>query len=282
MSIRAEVLALKVSSKLGWAIEANWADPFVFAIYSIVRPIFSTLILVFMYKVIMGGNTSTELFAFIYLGNVFFMYVTNLLAGIGMVIHDDREQYEMLKYIYLTPINKYFYLFGRSVPKLVLTTFSVVITVVFGILIFRLNIDWSNVNWGLFLLAFPIGIFATTCLGIILAGACLNTARHGYAFTEGTAGVFYLAIGAVFPIDVLPHWVQQLSQAVPLTYWLELLRRALGTKSVSRVLEHYSNEQLLMIMILTGIGLALTSHFFYRWMEHEARKRGKFDQRFNY
>ncbi|HVP36513.1 MAG TPA: hypothetical protein VMT04_05905, partial [Terriglobales bacterium] len=68
-----------LAGKLGWAMESNWADPFLFAIYSIIRPIASSLILVFMYLVITRGKTSFDLFAYIFLGNTFFMYVYNVL-----------------------------------------------------------------------------------------------------------------------------------------------------------------------------------------------------------
>jgi len=44
-----------VAAWLGWQIESNWADPFLFAIYSIVRPLSSLLILVVMYTVITKG-----------------------------------------------------------------------------------------------------------------------------------------------------------------------------------------------------------------------------------
>ncbi len=205
MPLRSELRVLRTAGRLGWAIEANWADPLLFAIYSIVRPIFSTLILVFMYKVVAGGKTNTELFAFIYLGNAFFMYVTNLLAGMGAIVHDDREQYEMLKYIYVAPVNKYAYLIGRGLPKLFLTTIAVIITLTFGIFVFHLKIDWHAANWSLFLIAFPVGLSATICLGLILAAICLNTARHGFALSEGSAGVFYLAIGAVFKVLQISH-----------------------------------------------------------------------------
>lgn len=282
MRLKPNLMTLRTAGRLGWAIEANWADPLLFAIYSIVRPIFSTLILVFMYKVIAGGKTDTELFAFIYLGNAFFMYVTNLLSGMGAIVHDDREQYEMLKYIYVAPINKYAYLIGRGLPKLFLTTLAVIITLTFGIFVFHLKIDWQAANWLLFLVAFPVGLFAALCLGLILAAVCLNTARHGFALSEGSAGVFYLAIGAVFPIDVLPHWLQKVSLFIPLTYWLELLRRSLGAGGLSQTLSRYSNGHLLWILFLTALGLALTAHLVYQWMEHLARKQGKLDLKFNY
>ena len=60
---------------LGWQIESNWADPLLFAIYSVIKPLSGALILVVMYSVIMHGNFNNPLFPYMYLGNAFYIYV---------------------------------------------------------------------------------------------------------------------------------------------------------------------------------------------------------------
>ena len=66
-------------------MEANWTDPFVFAIYSIVKPVAGSLILVFMYLVITGGDTQTLFFSYMFIGNALYMYVAEVLFGLGLV-----------------------------------------------------------------------------------------------------------------------------------------------------------------------------------------------------
>jgi ABC-2 type transport system permease protein len=264
---------IKTAGWLGWQIEANWAEPFTFIAYAITRPIFSTLILVLMYKVVAGGQTSTALFAYIYLGNAFFMYTANVLAGVGIVIHEDRERYEMLKYIYLAPIVTYFYMLGRCIPKLIITTLAVLVTVVMGVWIFGLKLSFGH--WPLMILSFPLGIIATIALGIL-------TARHGFFMTEGTAGIFYLVSGAVFPIEVLPNWLEPAALAFPITYWLEGLRRGMMAEPVSKVFVGWSDEKLLLILTLTTALSVLLSVVINRGIEYIARKQGKLDQVFNY
>ena len=268
------------AGRLGWAIEANWAEPFTFLAYAIIRPMFSTLILLFMYKIVAGGQTSTAVFVYIYLGNAFFMYTANVLAGVGLVIHEDRERYEMLKYIYLSPILTYFYLLGRCIPKLIITTLAVIVTLVFGISVFGLSLSIGH--WPLLLIGFPMGIVATLALGIILASLTLLTARHGFFMAEGTAGAFYLVSGAVFPIEVLPHFLQPVALAFPITYWLEALRRALIAEPVSKVFANWTDEKLLLVLTVTTAISVLLSVVVNRWMEYLARRQGKLDQVFNY
>ena len=273
---------IRTAGRLGWAIESNWTDPFLFAIYSIVRPIASSLILVVMYYVITRGKTGLDMFAYIYVGNAFFMYVFNVLFGISWVIHDDREHYQMIRYIYISPIRMYYYLFGRGIAKMILTTVAVIITIAFGMLVLNIRIDLLAVDYPLLLFSVAAGIFIITCLGILLAGVSLVTAHHSWTLTEGIAGLFYLACGAIYPIDILPIWLQYVSKVLPLTYWLELVRRAVLGKSMSTTLAGYSNFELVAIMAVTTLVLALFSHYIYRSIEYIARKHGKIDQLTNY
>lgn len=273
---------IKTAGQLGWAMESNWTDPFLFAIYSIVRPLASTLILVVMYYVITKGTTGLDLFAYIYVGNAFFMYVFNVLFGISWVVHDDREHYQMIRYIYISPIRMYYYLFGRGIAKMILTTVAVIITMAFGMLVLRIPVNLLAVNYPLLLFSILAGIFIITCLGILLAGITMVTAHHSWALTEGMAGLFYLACGAIYPIDILPIWLQYLSKVLPLTYWLELVRRSVLGKSLSPTLSGYTDFQLILIMAATTLVLALFSHWIYRSIEYIARKYGKIDQLTNY
>lgn len=276
------IRTIKTAGWLGWAMESNWTEPFLFAIYSIVRPLASSLILVVMYYVVTKGKTGIDLFAYIYVGNAFFMYVINVLFGISWVIHEDRDHYQMIRYIYISPIRMYYYLFGRGIAKMIVTTVAVIITMAFGMLVLRIPVDLLAVNYPLLLFSLVAGIFIITCLGILLAGISMITAHHSYALTEGMAGLFYLACGAIYPIDILPVWLQYLSKVLPLTYWLELVRRAVLGKSLSSTLSGFSNLELIGIMAVTTLALALFSHWIYRSIEYIARKYGKIDQLTNY
>jgi ABC-2 type transport system permease protein len=281
-NIKENIKTIKIAGWLGWAMESNWTDPFLFAIYSIVRPLASSLILVVMYYVVTRGKTGLDLFAYIYVGNAFFMYVYNVLFGISWVIHDDREHYQMIRYIYISPIRMYYYLFGRGIAKMIVTTVAVIITIGFGMLVLKIPVNLLAVNYPLLFFSIAAGIFIITCLGILLAGVTLVTAHHSWALTEGMAGLFYLACGAIYPIDILPTWLQYLSKVLPLTYWLELVRRSVLGKSLSSTLSGFSNLELMGIMAVTTIALALFSHWIYRSIEYIARKYGKIDQLTNY
>ena len=79
---------------LGWQIESNWTRPFLFAIYSIIKPLAGAAILVVMYSVITQGNFNTPIFPYLYYGNAFYQYVGAIMTGISWAVIDDREHYK--------------------------------------------------------------------------------------------------------------------------------------------------------------------------------------------
>jgi len=55
-------------------IESNWADPFLFAVYSWSSH-WLVAILVVMYSVITGGDFESPMFTYMYIGNAFYLFV---------------------------------------------------------------------------------------------------------------------------------------------------------------------------------------------------------------
>ena len=125
--------SFKTAAWLGWQIESNWADPFLFAVYSFVKPLSSAGILVVMYALISGGNFGAPIFAYIYIGMAFYIYVGSIMTGVSWAIIDDREHYRTLKYIYVAPVSVPYYLFGRGMARFLIGSISVLITLTFGV-----------------------------------------------------------------------------------------------------------------------------------------------------
>jgi len=109
---------------------------------------------------------------------------------------------------------------------------------------------------GALLLAFVVGVFAFSALGVLLAGL-LPTARAAQSaglllwftmmFVSGTAG----------PLELLPHWMLDLGKSLPL-YHLVL---ALQGPWVSTG----TNAQQLLIMVGIGMAATLAALRVFRW-----------------
>src|SRR5512136_1144146 len=162
--------SFRVAAWLGWQIESNWTDPFLFAVYSIVKPLASAGILVIMYSIISKGNFEASIFPYIYYGNAFYIYVGAVMAGISWAVIDDREHYKTLKYMYIAPINMPAYLIGRGVARFLVASITVIITITVGYLFLHVNLNLATVNWPLFLLALVMGVVMLAMMGLSLAG----------------------------------------------------------------------------------------------------------------
>jgi ABC-2 type transport system permease protein len=274
----------KSAAWLGWQIEANWADPFIFFIYSVIKPLASASILVVMYSVITGGNFDNPVFPYIYLGNAFYIYVAAVLNGVSWCVIEDREQYRMLKYIYIAPVQIPFYLLGRGFAKFVFGSLAVFITVTFGVLFLKVPLDLALVDWPLFFGSLTLGILMLAMMGLTLGSIVLLIVNNVHFVGEAVAGALFLFSGAIFPLDVLPEWLRPIGYAIPITYWLELVRRSLiGEVAESfQTLAGFSNNQLIGILVGLTILFTIIAFVVFRYCDHMAREKGYIDRVTNF
>ena len=276
--MRTFVARLRSAAWLGWQIESNWTDPFLFVIYGLLRPLATALILVGMYWAVSGQATRRELFAAFYVANAFHVYVINLVVGMGWLIVEEREDYETLKYVYTSPIGMFTYLAGRGSVKLVLSTVSALITLAVGWLALGIRWEWSQVAWAPLAVSLVLGVVACVYLGFLVAGAGLLLPRVSITINEGLAVALYLMCGVIFPVDLLPRGLQETALSLPFTYWYEALRRFLLGYGASARLGAWSDGTLLAALAVTTVVFVLVSRWGYAAFERRARRLGRLDQ----
>jgi ABC-2 type transport system permease protein len=201
------------------------------------------------------------------------------VEGLGFSVVEDRERYRTMKQLYTTPLNGYYYLMGRGVARLLIGAVSVIITLAFGIVAFKLPIVPATIDWPLFLLSTVLGISALAGLGVILGATTMMAGRNAWSIGEATAGALYLFAGAIFPLDVLPPWLRPIGFIFPVTYWLEVARRALLGPNAARfpTLSGFSNTELMGILLLMTVILLVFSRIYYRWAFYQAQEKGLLD-----
>jgi ABC-2 type transport system permease protein len=98
------------------------------------------------------------------------------------------------------------------------------------------------------------------------------------------AGALYLFSGAIFPLDVLPPFLRPIGYLMPITYWLELLRRSLvgSVAQAFPTLSGLNNAQLMGILLALTALFALISLGTFRWCENKAKEKGVIDVITNY
>lgn len=251
-------------------MESNWTDPWLFSLYSLVSPIFGMLVVISLVYVggQAGGKLESSYLAYVLIGSAFFVLVNQTIHTMGWVIHDDREHYEVLKYIYITPTGAYVYILGRAFSTLLIASISTIVTLIFGVAVLRIPVDLFATNIPVLAACLVIGIVAITSLGMILSSITLLTAEHGQMFGETVAGIFFLFCGVVFPASALPSWAQMISAVLPLTYWLSAIRKAVAGASFSSV-----SIDLLTLLAFTAVFFILSIGV-YRLADRLARSKG--------
>lgn len=283
------IRTLRCSAWLAWQIESNWVNPWLFAVYVLVKPLTASLLLVCMYwaaQQATAGGVSSGFLPFMYVSNACYMLVAGVTFGMSSAVVTDRENYGMLKFIRISPVHLQNYLLGRGLSRAAQAALGVVLSLALGwVLLPELRTAWARHPgaWGWLVVYLAEGTVMLVALGMFLAGTVLNLPRHGMFLSEGVAGLLYLLSGAVFPITVLPGWLRPVSLALPPTYWLEGMRRALlGPSEVPSPLAGWGHGQLALALLLSTAALVTVAHFFFRWSERRAWRVGNFDKATGY
>ncbi len=121
-------------------------------------------------------------------------------------------------------------------------------------------------------------------MGLALASFVLTIAHGSWLVGEAVAGALYLFCGAVFPLDALPAWLRPVGYLMPVTYWLELVRRAL----VGRVAHNYPSHgrhwrrRAAVVVVMMTVGSGAIAAATFRRCDYIARERGLIDRTSNY
>ncbi len=121
-------------------------------------------------------------------------------------------------------------------------------------------------------------------MGLTLASIVLVIAHNSWLVGEAVAAALYLFCGAVFPLEVLPWWVRPVGYLMPVTYWLELVRRSLVGRVASEypMLSSIGDVQLVAILVVLTMASAALAALVFRRCDRLARERGLIDRTTNY
>lgn len=274
--------ALRMGFWVGWKIESNWADPFLFLVYAVARPLGASLTLVSMFYAVSGGERGPFL-DYLVVGTAAWPLVTSGLAGLPMALLEDREQWRMITPIYTCPITWSAYLVGRGLARVASAGFpGMVVTVLVGwaVLGFDLSLSWAD---GAYLAAAALlGLAAVVAMGLLAVSFVLGLAGDSWRLPEALSAALYLVCGAVFPVSVLPGALAVLSRAVPLTWWLEANRRALLGEGARLSFPALADAEVLGLLALTTGATGLLAAVVFRRAERRSRALGILDRQTGY
>ena len=276
---------IKQAVWVGWKVETNWADPLVFAIYYLIRPIAGLLIVGFIFLVgsfASGGVMNPEYFVYMFIGNSFFIYVVQVMMTMTMLIHEDRAHYEVLKHIYLTPGSLSWYIVGRAFNGVMNASVSLLLTLGFGVLIFQsllgvpIPVNWFGVDFALLGLSLLLGIVCFMAIGFILCGINIMTSKVQFVLNEYVSGILYLFGGVVFVPEILPSWGQMVSNALPITYFLNIVRFSFMHQG------SFDVQANLLFLVVTLAACVIVGVGVFKIAMYKARRDGLIDKKEEY
>ncbi|MGH7753411.1 MAG: ABC transporter permease [Gemmatimonadales bacterium] len=266
----------RIATWLGWQIQSNWTDPLLFFIYSVARPLGGTLILVFMFFVVAGGRRG-EMLDFFVVGAAFWPLVVFAMQGVAWAVLEDREHFKTIRYVYTAPIPFWAYLVGRGFALAAVGLSATAITIAVGIIVLRIPIVLPLERIPYFLTALLLGMAGLLVVGMILAGSVFLVSGEAWRLPDAVGQALYLVCGAVFPITVLPNWLEPLARIIPITYWLEAMRRSLLPAGGARSLPAMSDGAVLAALALVTVAAAVVSALVYVVGLTRARQKGILD-----
>jgi ABC-2 type transport system permease protein len=142
---------------------------------------------------------------------------------IGLTIMRDNGQ---LKRLRGTPLPPWAFFTGQTASRLVLVAVEAVLVLGLGRLLFHVSLPPSATAWAAFALIVLLGAATFTAVGVAYTRLVANADS-----APALANAVYLPLlflsGAWFPIAGLPHWLNSLANAFPLTPLLDGMRQAL-------------------------------------------------------
>ncbi len=189
---------------------------------------FSILTFYFVAKLVGGAGMEHlepyggDYFSFVLIGIAFSGYLMTALRSFSESIRGEQMM-GTLEAMLVTPTSASAIITLSSLWNFIFTSFRVLMYLLIGIL---LGVDMSNAN---IIGAMAILILTIICFGSIgiISASFIMILKRGDPINMFFMGTSELFGGVLFPITVLPEWLQTISHILPITYSLSGMRHAL-------------------------------------------------------
>ncbi|NOZ50117.1 MAG: ABC transporter permease [Chloroflexi bacterium] len=237
-----------------------WIQPAHYLATKVMGPFFYMIFFVLMGAYISGRNDAS----FYVIGNAMQAAALSGIYGVSMSIDGDRWGGTLI-YLFGTPANRLALFLGRAFMHLLDGILGVIIGLVWGVLIFKL--DLSQTNFLALALVITTTVFSTAGMGLMLG--CLGLITRNVMLVNNT--IFFLLLvfsGANVEVSSLPAWAQTISSMVPLTRGIAAARLVIDGQSLAMVWPLLQGE------FLVGVIYAAIGFLMFRQFEIIAIRRG--------
>jgi ABC-2 type transport system permease protein len=198
----------------------------------------------------------TNYFSFALVGIAFFDYLSVGLSTFDASLQEARQN-GTLENLLVTQTSLSVILAGSSLYPFVLMSLRTAIYIGWGAVLFGFPLQGAN--WLGALLVLGASVLSFSGLGI-LSASYLLIFKRGNPVNWAILGLSTVVGGMMYPISVLPVWLQYVARLIPVTYSLEGMRAA--------ILGHASTRELLppiAILLLFAVLLLPISFAIFSW-----------------
>jgi len=197
----------------------------------------------------------TNYFSFALVGIAFFDYLSVALVTFDGSLQEARQN-GTLENLLVTQTSLPVILAGSSLYPFVLMSLRTAIYIGWGAVLFGFPVQGAN--WLGALLVLGSSVLAFSGLGI-LSASYLLIFKRGNPVNWAILGLSTVVGGMMYPISVLPVWLQHVARLIPVTYSLEGMRAAILSHASTRDLLPSIAGLLLFAAILLPISFAIFS-----------------------
>jgi ABC-2 type transport system permease protein len=198
----------------------------------------STLLFYFLSKLFERGINDYlqpyggDYFAFVLIGIAITDYLTVSMGSFAGEIR-NAQMMGTLEALLVTPTSAPTILFSSSLFSFALTSVRIIVYLVYGITFFGLSLHVTHIP--LLFLIMCLTILSFTGIGLISAGFIVIF-KQGSPLSWIVSTASGVLGGILYPVSVLPAWLQPFSSLLPITHALEAIRQImLNGKAFSAV-----------------------------------------------
>jgi len=171
---------------------------------------------------------------------------------------NEEQQSGTFEALMATPVSPSLIVLASAVYELLRATFSALVLIAAAVAVFglRLQVDPASIGIAVVALVGCLGLFAS--LGVAVAAFTVVFKRTTALLGMVITGLALLG-GVYFPIEVFPDPLEQIANALPFTWGLDVLRASLlgGDVDPAQLAGLFGSAALLLPLALLGFGVAV-------------------------
>jgi len=151
------------------------------------------------------------------------LVVIMMLLGVMLTSLTVAKEWEQgtMEQLITTPIRPLEIIIGKVSPYLVICTLDVALTVIIGMLFFKVPFNGSVILFSLITLIFLFGVL---CMGLFISTATKSQQLSMMVSVLSSMLPSFILSGFVFPISSMPRYIQPITYLVPARYYVTVTR----------------------------------------------------------